>query len=532
MSADTPLETTAFNTSPARIAGVAGLLQHTADIWPDSPSVSFAGDTFTWRQTARRCRNLAGAFQRLGVSQGARIAYLGFNSLPYFEQFFAPAFIGAFLVPVNFRLSLREMIECLEDAQPVVLIADDDHLDQAAALAQACPALQTLIHAGQQSTPAGMLNYEELAVTDAQTLTGTPGEDDETAVLFYTGGTTGRAKGVMLSHANLLANAQGTAPLYDMQEREAYLLASPMFHAAAGSRIYTATLTGSHTVILSRFDTRQVIETIERYRINCVQLVPTMIQMILDHPRLNDYDLSSLRMISYGAAPMPVTLLQETLSRFPDIRFYQAYGMTETSPVIAMLRAEDHQLTGDYLTRLSSVGRPVPHVAIQVVDENDQALPTGETGEIVVRGANVMGGYWRAPKLTETALKGGWYHTGDGGYFNHDGYLVLAGRIKDMIVSGGENIYPIEIENLLYRYPAIRECAVIGVPHEKWGEAVHAVVRLHEGQHVTEADLISYCREHIAHYKCPVGVTFRDTPMPLSSVNKILKTELKKAFLQ
>lgn len=518
------------------IVSVAHLLEHTATRWPQAPAVTFADTTQSWADTARRCRNLAAAFQQLGVRRGDRVAYLGFNSLTSFELFFAPALIGAILVPVNFRLALGEMIECVEDARPELLVVDDDHLEQARALARACPSLRTLIHAGAHSTSRettlqDLLSYAQLAET-AATPQGEPGAGDDTLVLFYTGGTTGRAKGVMLSHNNLLANAQGTAPLYEMRVNEAYLLASPMFHAAAGSRIYTATLMGAHTVIMARFDAADAIAAIDTHRINCLQLVPTTIQMILDHPDLDQRDLSSLRMISYGAAPMPVPLLQRTVERFPGIRFFQSYGMTECSPVISVLSAADHQLTGDYRARLGSVGRPVDYVQIRILDEYDNVVDDGVTGEIAVKGPNVMQGYWQAPELSRAALRDGWYHTGDGGYFNEAGYLVLAGRMKDMIVSGGENVYPIEIENQLCRHPAVRECAVIGVPHEKWGEAVHAIVRLREGHSASEKQLIDYCREHIAHYKCPVGITFRDQPMPLSSVNKVMKSELKKWYAE
>ncbi len=521
-------------TSP--IASVAHLLEHAATTWPDLPAVTFADTTRSWADTARRCRNLAAAFQQLGVQRGARVAYLGFNSLTSFELFFAPALIGAILVPINFRLALGEMIECAEDARPELLVVDDDHLEQARALLRACPWLRAVIHArapstSRDATPQDLLSYAKLAETDA-TPEGEPSAGDDTLVLFYTGGTTGRAKGVMLSHDNLLANARGTAPRYEMRPNEAYLLASPMFHAAAGSRIYTATLMGAHTVIMARFDAGEAIRAIETHHINCLQLVPTTIQMILDHPDLDQRDLSSLRMISYGAAPMPVPLLQRTVERFPGIRFFQSYGMTECSPVIAILSAADHQLSGDYRARLGSVGRPVDYVTIRIMDENDQVVENGRTGEIVVKGPVVMQGYWQAPELTRNALRDGWYHTGDGGYFNEAGYLVLAGRMKDMIVSGGENVYPIEIENQLCRHPAVRECAVIGVPHEKWGEAVHAIVRLHEGHSASEKELIDYCREHIAHYKCPVAVSFRDQPMPLSSVNKVMKSELKKWYAE
>ena len=513
------------------IVSVAQLLEDTAAIWPNFPAVTFADTTQSWADTARHCRNLAAAFQRLGVQRGARVSYLGFNSLTSFELFFAPALIGAILVPINFRLALGEMIECVEDAKPELLVVDDAHLEEARALVRACPALRAIIHAGVGTTPQDMLNYSSLTKT-VGTPQREPGAGDDTLVLFYTGGTTGRAKGVMLSHNNLLANARGTAPLYEMRPNEAYLLASPMFHAAAGSRIYTATLMGAHTVIMARFDAGDAISAIETHRINCLQLVPTTVQMILDHPDLDKRDLSSLRMISYGAAPMPVPLLQRTVERFPGIRFFQSYGMTECSPVISILSPADHELTGDYVARLGSVGRPVSYVEIHILDEHNNVVDDGVTGEIVVRGPNVMQGYWQAPELTCTALRDGWYHTGDGGYFNEAGYLVLSGRMKDMIVSGGENIYPIEIENQLCRHPAVRECAVIGVPHEKWGEAVHAIVRLREGHTASEKALIDYCRDHVAHYKCPVGITFRDEPMPLSSVNKVMKSELKKWYAE
>lgn len=512
----------------AAITSVAQLLEHAAAIWADSPAVSFEGETFTWAETVRRCRNLAVAFRELGVQRGDRVAYLGFNSHANFELFFAPALLAAALVPINFRLSLPEMIDCTQDAQPTLLVVDDHHLHQGRTLAKACPSIRALVHAGgRAAAPRDMLSHHSLAVNPTGSPPAEAGDGDDVVVLFYTGGTTGRSKGVMLSHANLLANARGTAPLYEMEEREVYLLASPMFHAAAGSRIYTATLMGAHTVILSRFDAGDAITTIERHRVNCLQLVPTMIRMILDYPRLPERDLSSLRMISYGAAPMPVSLLQETMRCFPQIRFYQAYGMTEASPVVCMLSADDHRPEGNCQARLESVGRPVPHVQVRIFDENGDLATHGKTGEIVVKGPNVMRGYWRAPKLTAKVLVDGWYRTGDAGHFNSDGYLVLDGRIKDMIVSGGENVYPIEVENVLSRHPAVHECAVIGVPHPRWGEAVHAVVRLHDGHRVSERALIGYCRDHIAHYKCPAGVTFREEPMPLSGVNKILKSKLK-----
>lgn len=507
------------------------ILDNTASRWPQSPSITSEGQTFTWSETADRCRRIANALAARGVKFGDRVAYLGFNSHRSFEMFYAPSKIGAILVPINFRLSSREMIECLEDARPRVLFADGDHLEQAQALAAACPWVEIVINSSDLPSLENQLSYETLIEQASAEPMGQPSGGDDTLALFFTGGTTGRSKGVMLTHANLLANTRGTIPLYELVECERYLLVAPMFHAAAGSRVFTAVVMATHTILLQRFDVEEVMATIEQYSINGMQLVPTMFQMTLDHPKIDEFDLTSLNMVGYGAAPMPVALLQRAIEKFPNIRFCQGYGMTEASPVITTLGPDDHVISAGKVSKLHTVGKPTPYVDIKIVDDLGQDLPQGETGEIVVRGPNIMKGYWGAPEQTEEVLRNGWYNTGDSGYFDADGYIVLAGRIKDMIVSGGENVYPIEVENVLAHHPAISECAVIGVPHKVWGESVHAVVRLRNASDpVTETELIQYCRDLIAHYKCPTGITFREEPMPMSGVNKVLKTELRKTY--
>lgn len=519
-----------MNTTGTAAIAVHHLLEKAAERWPRSPSVSFEGRTYSWQETHSRCQGLAHALAGLGVAAGDRVAYLGFNSHWCFELFFAAPMAGAIVVPVNFRLSVGEMVTCIEDAEPAVLLVDEHHLEQAAAIVGACPWLKAVVYAGHGAVPRDMIGYEQL-LTEAKGTTLEPSGNDDTLVIFYTGGTTGRSKGVMLTHINQFTNALGGISWYRMVERETHLLASPMFHTAAGSRVYTATMTGTHTVILSRFDVVDVMQLVERYRINTMQIVPTMLQMMLDHPDFSGFDLSSLRLITYGAAPMPVALLERALKVLPRVSFAQSYGMTEASPVVTVLDGEDHSLEATRLPRLESVGRPVFHNHVRIVDGERRRLPPGEVGEIVVKGSNVMKGYWRAPELTNAVLQDGWYYTGDSGYLDEDCYLFLVGRIKDMIVSGGENVYPIEIENILSRHPAVRECAVIGVPHEKWGESVHAVIRLVAPDSVTEQDIKAYCRERIAHYKCPTAVTFVDDPLPVSTVNKILKTEIRKMVI-
>lgn len=510
---------------------VQRLLEKAAYRWPDSLSVTYEGQSFSWRQTYDRTLRLAWGLAGKGIRAGDRIAYLGFNSHWCFELFYAAPMAGAIVVPINFRLSVGEMIACVEDAEPTVLVIDQHHMPQAAGIVHACPWLKTVIYAGNENTPWDMVSYE-LLIEVAKETPLTPSSGDETLVIFYTGGTTGRSKGVMLTHNNQFTNALGGVSWYQMTERETHLLSSPMFHAAAGSRVYTSTMTGTHSVILSRFDAKKVLESAKRYRVNTMQIVPTMLQMLLDHPDYSASSLSSLRLITYGASPMPVALMERALAVLPGVSFAQSYGMTEASPVVTVLNGEDHINGARDTKRLESVGRPVFHNDVRIVDKKRRTLPFGDVGEIAVRGSNVMKGYWRAPEQTAAVLKDGWYYTGDSGYLDESGYLFVAGRIKDMIVSGGENVYPIEIENILSRHPAVKECAVIGMPHETWGESVHAVVRLVDTHRVTEDDIIQYCRTRIAHYKCPRSVTIMEKAFPVSAVNKILKNKLREQLIQ
>ena len=259
-------------------------------------------------------------------------------------------------------------------------------------------------------------------------------------------------------------------------------------------------------------------------------MVPTMFQLLLGHPKFSSFDLSSLRMITYGAAPMPMALMRRIIRAFPGADIYQSFGMTEASPVVTVLDCSYHNLDDSNQKLLSSVGKPVPYVELKIFDEDNREMACGEIGEIVVRGPNIMKGYWQLPELSQQSLEGGWYHTGDAGYLDQQGFLYLEGRVKDMIVSGGENVYPIEVENVLSDHPAVHQCAVIGIPHATRGEAVHGVISLQKGESASESELIGFCRERLAHYKCPVSVSIWKESLPLSAVNKILKSELRKPF--
>ena len=502
---------------------------------PDRPAVTFGREIFTWAVFEKRCWGVAAMLHDLGILPGDRVAYLGLNSHRYFECYHAPSRIGAILVPLNIRLSVAELVECVTDCTPKALIVDPRFVNEARSIASACPSIEVLICGTSDQGPDDMCSYDQIVgqhqSVDPRCFNELASQDSDTIIIFYTSGTTGRAKGVMLSHTGLFTNAIGVPPLFGLREGETHLLAGPMFHLGAGSRVYSALMLGAHTVLLPKFDVAQALMAIEQHRINVIVLVPTMLAMLLEHPQFGEFDLSSLRLITYGAAPMPIALLERAMVTLPDIQFGQAYGMTEVSPVLTVLTPDEHDPIGRAANRLTSVGRPLSYVDLRVVDSTDRPLEPGETGEIIVRGPNVMNGYWKQPELTAEALRGGFFHTGDAGYLDEDGFVYLVGRLKEMIITGAENVYPIEIENVLSQHPAVAACAVFGLPDDFWGETVHAVVRSKAGIATDEATLIEHCRSHLAHYKCPRTVSFRSEAMPLSSSNKIDKSALRQSLL-
>jgi len=471
----------------------------------DKPSLTHEGRTFTWAETEERCWGFATALYDMGVRPGDRVAYLGLNSHRYYECYFVPSRIGAAVVTINYRLAIPEMIDCLNDCVPKVLIVDDLHLDQARAVMKACDSIETLVYAGDGTAPDDMVSYENSLTGDRSHIDfeALGSKDNDPVTIFYTGGTTGKSKGVELSHINHFSNSIGGINAYGFREAETHLLSGPMFHLGAGARVFWSVVLGAHTVIIPKFDVLDLMRVIPEYGIDTIQMVPTMVTMIFDHPQFSDFDLSSVRLITYGAAPMPVALMRRAMEALPNATFCQGFGMTETSPVLTVLRPQDHALEGPMAEKLNSIGKVIGHVDLRIVDPDDNPLPVGKTGEIVTRGPHVMVGYLNKPEQTAIAKRGGWYHTGDTGYIDEDGFVFLTGRIKDMIISGGENIYPIEIENVLSLHPTVNECAVIGLPDEHWGEVVHAVVTPAMGKTVVEDEIIDWCRENLAHYKCP-----------------------------
>lgn len=488
----------------------------------------FGDRSWTWNAHVERIARLAGALQALGVRTGDRVAILSHSSDRYIEVAYAILWAGGVLVPLSTRATDAELADTLADSDAAVLFLGDGFAPSLPALHTASADLSHVIHAGEGSPPTGLLDYEALIAGTAPALRAERGGGD-LAAIFYTGGTTGRAKGVMLSHANLYANAVHALAQYRYDERTIYLHAGPLYHLAAGSRIFTTAIAGATHVVIPRFSVDEVISAIETHKVTMTALVPTMMAMLAEHPRFATADLSSLDLITYGASPMPEALIADLLRRLPHVRFGQAYGMTELSPACTYLEPRHHSLAPDMRHLLRSAGRPALGVDVRIVDPQDRDVPNGTVGEIIVAGPVVMLGYWKLPELTAQALRGGYMHTGDLGYRDGDGFVFVVDRLKDMIVSGGENVYSAEVEDAIRKHPAVAMCAVIGVPHPRWGEAVHAVVVPSAGASVSEDDIIAHCRTLISGYKVPRSVAFR-AAMPLSAANKILKTELRKPF--
>ena len=493
-------------------------------------AIRFEDRRRTFAELADRVARFAGALQALGVGKCARVAVLSLNQDRYLEFYLGVAWAGAVIVPLNIRWSAFENEDALRDSRPKLLIVDAAFAAIGSALTQKLGSFK-LIYADDApaALPADALDYEAI-LADSAPIPDADAAETDLAGIFYTGGTTGRSKGVMLSHRNLMSNARNMAAEVGPVEDSCYLHAAPMFHLADAGVSYLQFLIGGAHAVIRMFTPENVAQAIQKYRATEVLLVPTMIQMFVDFPDLQSFDLSSLRRIVYGASPISEAVLDRAIARLPNVEFVQAYGMTELSPAATYLPWKDHIGEGRAKRRHRSGGRPVMGVEVRVVDPSDSPLPSRAVGEIVARGDIVMMGYWERPEETRKAVVNGWMHTGDGGYMDEDGYVYVVDRIKDMIISGGENIYSAEVENCIAQHPAVALCAVIGIPHEIWGETVHAVVMRKPTASVTGDDIIAFCKDRIAHYKCPRSVQVQDEMLPLSGAGKILKRELRKPF--
>ncbi len=469
---------------------------------------------------------MASALKDLGVLTGDRVAILALNSHRNFEAIFAIARCGAVVVPLNTRLAPPEISFMLEDAGAKVVFADDGFIELTQSLQHELGSLEFAIHMSDDVMRSNTLNYESL-VEKSSPMSALPMNGHDIAGLFYTGGTTGRSKGVMLSNDNLMINALQTVAAFNMGSDKVYLHAAPMFHIADFIGMLMHLVRGGPHVFVPGFEPLAVMKIIEAEQVTWALLIPAMIGMLVNHPDIGNYDHSSLEYIYYGGSPISEGVLARTMEVLPHIGMVQAYGQTETSPILTILSPEWHQKQEGFTSKIRAAGRPVVGVELAILDEGGRQVETGVTGEICARGPNVMLGYWQLPELTAETLRDGWLHTGDGGYMDKDGFLFVVDRVKDMIVSGGENVYSSEVESAISQFDGVVACAVIGIPHEQWGEQVHAEICMREGVEASAKDIVDHCRALIAGFKCPKSIVFRTEPLPLSGAGKVLKRELR-----
>jgi len=515
------------------------VLRRAARYFPDNTATIHEGRKQSYRELWERAQALSKALSELGARRGDRIAIYMLNNPQFLEVVYACFEIGAVVAPLNTRLAADELVFIINDADCVAFITDETLQPFAASFSPRLECVNRYIAVNGSNE---FSDYETLiaqhiddkSCAKSEPASGEGPSEEDLAGLFYTSGTTGLPKGVMLNHRNLWMNAMHTLAARAPEPGPVFLHAAPMFHLATFPAVINNTLIGGAHAILPKFDLKALMEIVERERVTSTVLVPTMINLLISHPDIGKHDLSSLRRITYGASPMPVELLKRAMKVFPGVEFFQGYGQSESSPLLTALTPEDHITEGaERITRrLASCGRPVIGVEVEVVDENDRPVKPGEVGEVVARGPNVMMGYWKLPEETATTLRGGWLHTGDMATIDEDGYIYLVDRKKDMIISGGENVYSTEVENVIYQHPATHEAAVIGAPDEKWGEAVKAIVTLKEGASLTESELIEFCASKLADYKVPKSIEIRDGELPKSATGKILKKELREPYWQ
>lgn len=481
------------------------MLARAVRLWPAREAVSCGERRLTYAELGERVRRLARLLESRGGADGARVAALLPNDHVHLEAYHAAALVGAVLVPINVRLNARETAFVLDDAECRLLLASPEFEPAARAAATRSAAQPELLVAGE----GGALE-RGLAAAPAGWPAERPGAPDDVAQLYYTSGTTGRPKGVTLSHRNVGTHALAAIAELGLSEADVWLHAAPMFHLADAWAVFAVTWVGGRHVMLPRFEPARALELLERERVTLTNLIPTMLNLLLAEPDVAARDWSALRLLLSGGAPIAPAVVRRLVETF-RCEYVQTYGMTETSPYLTLSTLKAHHRTlpvEEQLRIRARTGRPFLGVELRVVREDGAEVRADdrEVGEIAVRGDTVTRGYWRLPDETTQAIRNGWLHTGDLATIDAEGYVNIVDRKKDMILTGGENVYSTEVENVLYRHPAVLEAAVIGVPDERWGEAVHAVVALRPGAAATERELIELCRAELAHFKCPRSV--------------------------
>lgn len=498
-------------------------LERAARLRGGEKAIRCNGESLSWAEAMTHAACIAGVLNNRGIHAGARVAFIAPNSLIYMLMPFAAECAGGTFVPINSRLAVPEIVEQLEDVTPALLIAAEPFVELAREAAS------------QADVPLLTIEGEDGLIALAQTteqLNPAPRPSGCPAAIYYTGGTTGRAKGVMLAGEELVMNALQWAHAVSARDDENLLVVAPMFHMVAALNAIITCVLACDLTILDRFTPDGALAAIEKEKITNIGVVPAMIDMLFAAEGFAQSDLSSLRILTYGGSPISQHTLAATVEKLPRVRLYQIYGQTEGGPTISALQPEYHSTDPQRSGKLRSAGKPLALAEVRIIRPDGSECDRGETGEITVRGPAVSKGYWNRPEETAAAFRDGWLHTGDAGYLDEDGFLFIVDRIKDMIVSGGENVYAAEVERVVVQHPAVQECAVIAIPSERWGEAVHAIVRLRDGQSADEAEIIAFCREKISAFKSPRSVEFRREPYPLTGAGKVDKKALRAAHAE
>jgi acyl-CoA synthetase (AMP-forming)/AMP-acid ligase II len=503
-------------------------------VCPERKAVIFEDKHYSFSQLNERVTRLANALIESGVKKGDRVAMLQVNCNQCIETYFAVAKLGAVYLPLNFRARQEELEYMLNFAEANTLFMGSCYLDMIGSLRNRLTSVKNYISI--ELPHPGMLEYNRMIASAPADDVCTDISEEDTTILMYTAGTTGKPKGVMLAHRSFSVYVLDNVSPPDPEVEEKNILTVPLYHIA-GIQAMMAAVYGARTLVMQRqFEAKAWMELVEKEKVNRAMMVPTMLKQLMDSPDFGKYDLSSLKVITYGASPMPLAVIEKALRVFPKASFINAFGQTETASTITMLSPADHVVDGTgidrekKLKRLTSIGKPLPDVEMKVVDESGKELRPGEIGEILARGPRVMTGYYKDEEKTAAALdRDGWVHTRDMGYRDEDSYFYLAGRATDLIKRGGEYISPEELENVVYSHPKIEDVAVIGVYDEEWGELPTAICVLKKGETCSDQEIMEYCRTRLASFKRPRTVIFIDE-LPRNPMGKVIKRVLRDQY--
>jgi acyl-CoA synthetase (AMP-forming)/AMP-acid ligase II len=504
-----------------------------SSVVPERTAMACEGVSRSYMEMQERVNRLATAMQAIGIQQGDRVAVMALNSMEYVEIYYASARLGVVFVPLNYRAKQEELIYMCNNSEASALFVGDRYMDLATFISPELKTVKHLIAIGEPSD--GMERLADLIAQNEPDEIFTDVQDSDPTIVIYTSGTTALPKGVVLTYLGMSVYVTNTVEPADpgAESVDVLLVSVPFYHVAGATTMLSSVWGGRKMVILPQFDPGAWLKAVQEHRVTHSFVVPTMLKRIMEHPDFDKTDLSSLKLVAYGAAPMPYEVVTRAVEVMP-CGLMNAYGQTESTSSLTFLGPEDHQVPKEpgedrerKLKRLRSVGRPMEDIAVAIMDPEGNILPPGQEGEIVAQGARVMSGYLNREEETSAAIKDGWLHTGDVGWMDEDSYLYITGRTKDLIIRGGENIAPGEIEGVLQQHDAVEDAAVIGVPDVEWGEEVKAVVVLKPGASADPEDLTAFVKGRLASFKAPKYYTFVDE-LPRNYLGKVLKTDLRK----